>query len=95
MHYLIGSLLLSPPEYPTLYPVHENPYVVGTNEGIAGSSGNGGLGSNGIGYVESNQPFHSKSARIMPTVVVLSIVVRVLASALLLAPEEGLGQHIR
>lgn len=61
-------------EYPTLFPVHENPYVVSNNEA-------GG----GIGYVESNQPFHdniySKSARVTPAPSVLTEIVVIIIIA--------------
>lgn len=81
-------------EYPTLYPVHENPYVVGNNEG--GGGGGAGMGASGIGYVESNQPFHSKSVRVTPT---LSVLVQVISGGMsvlvLLQPQLQLRQHIR
>lgn len=67
-------------EYPTLFPVHENPYVVSNNE-----VGGGGMGasSGGIGYVESNQPFHdniySKSTRVTPAASVLTEIIIIMA----------------
>lgn len=72
-------------EYPTLYPVHENPYVVSNSEGG--------------GYVEANQPFHdniySGSSRVTPVPVlteniIISIAIIGIGQALL-----RIRQHIR